>query len=379
MPSTDDPNNILDNQSGEQAEPTRQRLRLDQIRIDQDVQMRVQINPKVVRAYAARRRAGDSFLPLIVFFDGTVYWLADGFHRLDADREAGLDSVECLVYKGSKEDAMWFALSANKAHGLPRTSADKRKAVKAALRHPRGLTMSDGQIAAHVGVSDRMVAKYREQLTPKNSESDIRTGLDGRTIDTGKIGKSPKKGGAKSKQDKEPEPEVPVASTSAASGPVGQEQIGPRGDDHRPVEQSDEQVDDHKRREIEMEQPDADTKTDEQDDLGSTLEELGGLDDMLWLEPACTEDLSDSIRWLFDDIQQSVAMAMQRKEVAALREGHPMLAILHRLGEMAENVSDWLDSRRTEHSNQDLPGADDHNEVNEPALDDEEEMVECDL
>ena len=40
-----------------------------------------------------------------------------------------------------------------------------------------------------MGVSDRMVAKYRDELTPKDSESDSRTGADGRTIDTSNIGK----------------------------------------------------------------------------------------------------------------------------------------------------------------------------------------------
>jgi predicted transcriptional regulator len=36
-----------------------------------------------------------------------------------------------------------------------------RRAVEAALRHPKSATLSDRQIAEHVGVSHPMVSKFR--------------------------------------------------------------------------------------------------------------------------------------------------------------------------------------------------------------------------
>lgn len=204
-----DINNISDNQSHGQAEPTQELLRPDQIHADEDVQPRSSLKQDVIEQYAERIKAGDAFPPLDVFFDGAIYWLADGFHRLEASEEAGLESIAYSVHQGTKVDAQWFALQANKAHGLRRSSADKAKAVKAALQHPKGLKMSDGQIATHVGVSDRMVAKYREQLTPKNSESAIRTGRDGRTINTAGIGK---RNNDKPAPATEPEAEAPAGA-----------------------------------------------------------------------------------------------------------------------------------------------------------------------
>lgn len=60
--------------------------------------------------------------------------------------------------------------------------------VKGALAaRPR---LSDAAIAEHVGVSDRMVARYRAGMTPKDSEPGSRTGRDGRTINTANIGKA---------------------------------------------------------------------------------------------------------------------------------------------------------------------------------------------
>jgi hypothetical protein len=57
------------------------------------------------------------------------------------------------------------------------------------LKHPAGAKKSDRQFAEHVGVSDRMVNKYRDQFTAKDSQSDQRTGKDGRTINTANIGR----------------------------------------------------------------------------------------------------------------------------------------------------------------------------------------------
>ena len=53
--------------------------------------------------------------------------------------------------------------SVNTDHGLQRTNEDKKKAVMAALKHPKGVKLSDTKIAGHVGVNDKTVAKYRQQ------------------------------------------------------------------------------------------------------------------------------------------------------------------------------------------------------------------------
>ena len=68
---------------------------------------------------------------------------------------------------------------------------------------PKGAEMSDRQIAEYVGVSPPTVARYRTELqsTEKLLQSDTRTGRDGRTIDTSKIGATSSKVGLQSTRE----------------------------------------------------------------------------------------------------------------------------------------------------------------------------------
>lgn len=66
-------------------------------------------------------------------------------------------AVEVLVYKGTPEDARYWALSENDDHGLARTSGDERKALGRLLNDPDML----GRAAAHVAPGlplDRVLA-----------------------------------------------------------------------------------------------------------------------------------------------------------------------------------------------------------------------------
>ncbi len=163
-------------------------VRLEEVRIDGDTQPRDGIDESIVSEYAERMRAGDAFPPLEVIHDGRHYWLWDGFHHLHATRKADQAEARVNVIVGTVDDARWRSLAANKKHGLKRSGKDKRRAVELALK--RRPNESDSAIAAHVGVDHKTVAAVRLDLgIPKSA---TRTGKDGRTIDTTKIGKKPK-------------------------------------------------------------------------------------------------------------------------------------------------------------------------------------------
>jgi hypothetical protein len=183
--------------------PTIENIFPETIRLDGGTQPRSEIDKAVCAEYGEQMKAGDKFPPIDVFFDSKDYWLADGFHRLDAYVMAVPgEAIECNVFKGTLQDAQWHSYGVNKTHGIRRSKKDKERAVKAALAHPAAIDKSNVQIAEHCGVDEKTVRKYRpsRRLTSDNPKSDIgaltsdnpksrpRKGRDGRTIDTAKIG-----------------------------------------------------------------------------------------------------------------------------------------------------------------------------------------------
>ena len=139
-------------------------LPIASIRIDGGTQPRAVLDFEAIEDYAEAMSAGVKFPPVTVFYDGDSYWLADGFHRVKAAYAAGFDTVLCEVQQGTIEEAQWFSFSANRGNGLRRTTQDKQRAVKAALLHGRGTTLSDTQVARHVGVDQKTVTNWRRQL-----------------------------------------------------------------------------------------------------------------------------------------------------------------------------------------------------------------------
>jgi len=163
------------------------------IRTDLGTQMRIAMNEEVVKEYAEAMQGGSEFPPLRAFFDepNDLIILADGFHRLAAHNQVRPnDQIRVELVLGTAEDAQWESIGANKSHGLRRTNEDKRNAVTTALLHPKGAELSDNQIAKYVGVSHTTVQNIRRELeaTCKICKSTTRTGQDGRTINTARIG-----------------------------------------------------------------------------------------------------------------------------------------------------------------------------------------------
>ena len=170
-------------------------LPIDSIRLDGGTQPRANLDFDVVEEYVEAMESGAKFPPVDIFYDGSEYWLAHGFHRIraaDACENPAMESFPCTIHQGTVEDAKWFSYATNKLNGLHRSNEDKHRAVQAALAHPQGVGKSDHAIGEHVGVDHKTVAAWREKLalTREIPQSAKRTGRDGRTINVTNIGKN---------------------------------------------------------------------------------------------------------------------------------------------------------------------------------------------
>lgn len=166
------------------------KLPLTRIRTDGGTQTRTTTDMLVVADYAEAMRGGAVFPPVIVFDDGQDVWLADGFHRVLAARKADLAEIAVDVRSGSRRDAVLFSVGANAQHGLPRTPADKRRAVETLLRDKEWHVYSDGHIARLTHVSQSFVSKVRREMETSGviETTTVRKGHDGRVTDISRVG-----------------------------------------------------------------------------------------------------------------------------------------------------------------------------------------------
>ena len=162
-------------------------LAIDLIRTDGGTQMRAELDRDVYLDYRDKMLAGVEFPPLDVFFDGSTYWLADGFHRFYGAREAKRGSVKATVHNGTQRDAILFAVGANTSHGLRRSNADKRNCVLALLNDEMWVKWSGEKIAEAAAVSANFVSEVKKQLSSDESS------LVAKTKDEPKLGKDGKK------------------------------------------------------------------------------------------------------------------------------------------------------------------------------------------
>jgi AraC-like DNA-binding protein len=129
----------------------------------------IALNPGRVAAFSDLMRAGAMFPPIKVWRDGDIYWLSDGLHTLAAAEQAGMTDPPCEVCLGTFSDAQWDSYGSNRIHASPHSPAEMRNFLALALQHPIAATLSDAQIASHLGVATSFVRYWKKRLPPKGA------------------------------------------------------------------------------------------------------------------------------------------------------------------------------------------------------------------
>lgn len=175
----------------------RRRVSLELLRTDERTQLRAKRSEATLIEYAermARGATGDVVDPdgqewpaIVVYYDAEegAYWVADGHHRVEAARRAGLDELQADVRNGTLRDAVLHAASANVGHGLRPSPADKRRAVVALLSDPEWSQWSDREIARRCGSSHPTVGIIRAELVAAGAvePAPVRHTAQGRDMD----------------------------------------------------------------------------------------------------------------------------------------------------------------------------------------------------
>ena len=144
---------------------TTQMISLAKITIDDECQQRAMLIEETVEQYSDAMSRGDQFPAVELIQEGDVYWLTDGFHRVAAAKRAGLETIQANISQGEKRDAVWRSFAANSTHGLQRQRGATRRIIKQILQDPEWAKTPMRKIARHVGCSESLVRKTRDELT----------------------------------------------------------------------------------------------------------------------------------------------------------------------------------------------------------------------
>ena len=167
------------------------KLKLSEVVIDHAAQPRAgSLDQDHVEELADAYRAKKKIDPPTVWKVGNEYRLAQGFHRVEAARRAGLTSLTFVIEEGTDSDWRIDAACSNQGHGLKRTNKDKRRCLTILFRLLPN--KSNSLIAEMAGVSVEYVRQQRPEpsnasLSPvatvatgdKPSSEQKRTGKDG--------------------------------------------------------------------------------------------------------------------------------------------------------------------------------------------------------
>lgn len=174
-------------------------LNLLNIRIDGGTQARLKLDQDIVKDYAEHMREGSVFPPLVVYYDGSEYWLVDGFHRFFAMRSNAVVSTECDIRTGTLREAILFSKGVNGGNkrGLPTSKDDNRMSIIWMLNDEEYKTWSNTAIAKHIGVSSMTVGRIKSSIETVSSSEPVKTVTDKngneKSVDTSKITGRPKK------------------------------------------------------------------------------------------------------------------------------------------------------------------------------------------
>src|SRR5206468_87087 len=111
---------------------------VEEINLGRSVQVRAEVRDDKIEEYGSLllNEGPDALPPVDLYRVGDRLILGDGFHRVHGARRKGVKTIKAIIHDGDADAALLFAVGANSTHGLPRTNADKRRAVKLVLGKP---------------------------------------------------------------------------------------------------------------------------------------------------------------------------------------------------------------------------------------------------
>ena len=153
---------------------------LESVIIDKRNQVRITgVADETIWQYMESMKDGAIFPPIVVYEIATSrYMLADGFHRVTANRNLGRETIPATIHQGTEADALYYSrFTANRTNGLRLTRSDLQALCETIIQDPEYRDRTDMELGKLVGCADTTIANARKRL---GIYPQVKVGRDGR-------------------------------------------------------------------------------------------------------------------------------------------------------------------------------------------------------
>lgn len=161
--------------------PELKELQIKDIICKKEFMIRDGIDKKLVAQYKDDYDVIIQQAPISVYDTPLGFYLSDGFHRIEAGKQLGKETISSIVTKGSVKEAYAAACLANLKHGKPLTKNERIRARKTFIKiYPE---WSNVKLADDVGCNEKTIRDYRTELEKSKDilPQTSRIGKDGKT------------------------------------------------------------------------------------------------------------------------------------------------------------------------------------------------------
>ena len=111
------------------------------------------LSPETVEHYVNLRKDDIVLPPIDLIFDGKIYIVWDGFHRIAVAIKLGETHIRANIEVGNLRRAIFLSFHANSQHGLPRQKHCLKNIIGQILADDEWCEMGLAEIGRHVGCS----------------------------------------------------------------------------------------------------------------------------------------------------------------------------------------------------------------------------------
>lgn len=158
------------------------KLLLDLIKIhtEDSIKPRLKLDQRWIEALATAIRQDRKLPPVVCFYDGNYYWLADGFDFLEAAKLAEQKTILADIRQGSLQDAISYSKSGSRRNQEKQQVVDRFLDLLESMGEEEKKYWSNKEIGAYCAVSNTYVSQRMRNFGYKQPSDLLRKSSKGK-------------------------------------------------------------------------------------------------------------------------------------------------------------------------------------------------------